>query len=163
MNTLKYFPLLLILFATTAFSYDRQTESRAKQLETSSWHMVDMIARRVGDARLTSDVRRLARAASVLKFSARRGDFKNVIDRDFHQVESLYKHVFGSFTNAHYAHHRLHEQSDFRALQAKFFALRASIQGVPYRPQHQLPQGHTHGNQHGQRHGRGHGHAVAPH
>ena len=162
MKTLKYFPLLLILFATTAFSYDKKTEWRAKQLETSSWHIVDMVANRVGDARLTSDTRRLARAASVLKFSARRGDFQNVIDRDFHQIESLYNHVFSSFKNAHYAHHRLHEQSDFRALQGKFFALRASVRGVPYPPQHQAPHGHTHGNQHGQKHGGGHhGQAVA--
>jgi len=129
----KLLPLLCLLFAGSAFSYDNQYYSNhlhkhAKQFERASWHLVKEFRYATGYTHITRDMRKLAKRASRLHDTIEEERSNRRVRRQFRKISRKFHHLTESIREAHHLHHRHGIRHDVKKMKKYFYKLQAAMQ-----------------------------------
>jgi len=127
MRLVKTLPLLLLMVAGSAFSYDRGLSWKASSLERAAYHLAHTVRHRTGYSHAHGDARRFARQVRHFRRSVQRGRSIHRLNRDFRHIRNKYNHLMRAVDRSHRLHHSRHVNADIRSIRHKFRRLHDGV------------------------------------
>ena len=127
MRLVKTLPLLLLMVAGSAFSYDRDLSFKANSLERAAYRLAHTIRHRSGYSHAHGSARRFAREVRHFRRSVQNHASIHHLNRDFRHIRTKYNRLMHNVNRSHRLHHSRHVSHDIRAMRHKFRRLHDGI------------------------------------